>query len=203
MIRINLLEETRQQVKAKGGGGPKFQMAGNAGVIVLGIGVALAVAAVLMYFMILKAKMDTLDSKIAEAEKERARLEFVLKRNDELNKKKDELTRKIGIIAELKRKQDLPVKMMDQVSKNLADFVWLEDLTFTGDLVTVRGKAQTPIALANFLRNLEDSKFFRDVAMNQVRNQEADGLTAFDSTTTFNPSGQVPEAKVPEKKPPA
>jgi len=203
VIRINLLEETRQQVKAKGGGGPKFQVAGNAGVIVLGIGLAAAIAAVVVYLMILLSKMQVLDADIAKAEVERARLEYVIKKNEELNKKKDELTRKIGIIAELKRKQDLPVKLMDQLSRNLADFVWLENLTFTGDLVTVRGKAQTPIALANFLRNLEDSKYFREVAMNQVTNDEGSGLTAFDFTTTFNPSGQLPEVKVPEKKPPA
>jgi type IV pilus assembly protein PilN len=202
VIRINLLEETRQQVKAKGGG-PKFQMAGSAGVIVLGIGVAAAIAAVLVYLMILVAKIQALDADVEKAQVERARLEYVIKRDEELRKKKDELNRKIGIIAELKRKQDLPVKLMDMVSRNLADFVWLEDLTFTGDLVTVRGKAQTPIALANFLRNLEDSKFFRDVAMNQVKNDEATGLTTFDFTTTFNPSGQLPEAKVPEKRPPA
>jgi type IV pilus assembly protein PilN len=149
------------------------------------------------------SRMQQLDAQIEKAQIERARLEYVIKRDEELRKKKDELQRKIGIIAELKRKQDLPVKLMDYLSRNLADFVWLEDLTFTGDLVTVRGKAQTPIALANFLRNLEDSKYFRDVSMGQVRNSETDGLTTFDFTTTFNPTGQAPEAKVPEKKPPA
>src|SRR6185369_137829 len=78
VIRINLLEETRQQVKAKSGG-PKFQVAGSAGVIVLGIGVAAAVAAILVYFMILKARADSLDSQIEKAQVERARLEYVIK----------------------------------------------------------------------------------------------------------------------------
>ena len=56
------------------------------------------------------------------------------------------------------------------MSRNLADFVWLEEITFAIDLVTIRGKAQTPIAVANFFRNLEESKNFADVAMvNQER----------------------------------
>ena len=197
MIRINLLEETRTQAKAKGGGlaMPKVQLAENVPVFMLLGGIALAAAVFGVWGMFLISRQAQYDDKIKKAQEEKARLEYVLKRDEELRRKKDDLTRKIGVIADLKRRQDLPVQLLDLVSKNLADFVWLEEMTYTGDLVTIHGKAQTPLAVSNFLRNLEDSKFFLDVAMGAagVTMDDQTGLTKFELQMTFNPSGQAPK----------
>ena len=194
MIKINLLEETRQQAKSKsgggGGGGPKFQVAGNFGVILLLSGLGAAVAGVFLWWFAVDSTLKQLDKKIVVAEAEKSRLEYVIKRNDELQRKKEDLNRKIGIIAELKRKQALPVQLLDLISRNLADFTWFEELTYTGELVTLRGKAQTPIALGNFLRMLEDSTYFDEVALQRQTN-EPTGLTAFELTMTFKPSGKT------------
>ena len=205
MIKINLLEETRQQVKAKGGGGggPKFQVAGSAGVIILMCGLLAAIAVVTLWGLFVISNIRGLESEIEKAKIERARLEYVIKRDEELRRKKDDLNRKIGIIADLKKKQALPVQLLDLVSRNLADFVWLEELTYTGDLVTMRGKAQTPIALANFLRLLEDSEFFDETALQRQDNNPTTALTSFELTTTFRPGGKTQTAKPDGEKPPA
>jgi type IV pilus assembly protein PilN len=200
VIKINLLEETRQQAKAKGGGGgggggPKFQMAGNFGVILLLSGLGAAVAGVFLWWFALSSTITKLDDEIVKAEAEKARLEYVIKRNEELQRKKEDLNRKIGIIAELKRKQALPVQLLDLVSRNLADFVWLEELTYTGELVTIKGKALTPIALANFLRSLEDNDYFADVALQRQSNEATTGHTSFDVNMTFKPGGKAAAAK--------
>lgn len=199
MIKINLLEETRQQVKAKpsGGGGPKFQVAGNVGVVLLMAGLAAAITVVALWGFWVSTTLRQLEDDITKAEAEKARLEYVIKRDEELRKKKDDLNRKIGIIADLKRKQALPVQLLDLISRNLADFVWLEDLTFTGELVTLKGKAQTPIALANFLRNLEDSTFFDDVSLVRQDNSPLTGLTSFELTMTFKPAGKAAKPSGP------
>lgn len=205
MIKINLLEETRQQAKAKsggGGGGPKFQVAGNFGVILLLSGMGAAVAGVLLWLFAVTSELKKLEDDIEKAEAERTRLEYVIKRNEELQRKKEDLKRKIGIIADLKRKQALPVQLMDLISRNLADFVWLEELTYTGELVTIRGKALTPIALANFLRSLEESEYFRDVALQRQQNDAATGHTAFDINMTFNPGGKTTPAPTGASAPP-
>lgn len=194
MIRINLLEETRIQSARRSGGGfsmPQVKLAENVPVFLLVGGFALAAGFVGIWGMLLFKDSADLDSRIAKAKVEQARLEYVLKRDEELRRKKEDLNRKISVIADLKRKQDLPVQLLDLVSRNLADFVWLEEITFAGDLVTIRGKAQTPIAVANFFRNLEESKNFADVAMGQVQNEQASGLTRFEVTMTFKPGGQT------------
>lgn len=210
MIKINLLEETRQQSKAKsgggGGGGPKFQVAGNFGVIVLLSGIAAAIVALMLWGFAVHSERKQLEADIQVAEAERARLEYVIKRHEELQRKKEDLKRKIGIIADLKRKQALPVQLMDLISRNLADFVWLEDLTYTGELVTLRGKALTPIALANLLRSLEESDYFTDVALQRQTNDPITGHTAFDFNMTFRPDGKsavVAAPATPATPPPA
>ena len=192
MIRINLLEETRTQAKAKGGGMamPKVQLAENVPVFMLLGGMGLAAAVVGVYGMYLISQQAAYADKIRIAVAEKARLEYVLKRDEELRRKKDDLTRKIGVIADLKRRQDLPVQLLDLMSKNLADFVWIEEMTYTGELVTIRGKAQTPIALGNFLRTLEDSPYFADVALQRQTN-EVSGLTAFELNMAFKPAGKT------------
>jgi type IV pilus assembly protein PilN len=199
VIKINLLEETRQQVKSKGGGGggggPKFAVAGNFGVILLLSGMGAAVAGVFLWWFAVTSTLKKLEQDIQVAEAEKARLEYVIKRNEELQRKKEDLNRKIGIIADLKRKQALPVQLLDLVSRNLADFVWLEELTYTGELVTIRGKSLTPIALANFLRSLEDSDFFADVSLQRQTNEASTGQTAFEVNMTFRPGGKAAAAK--------
>lgn len=195
MIKINLLEETRQQVKAKGGAaGPKMQLAGNAGVILLLSGMVAAVAGMALWGFYVASTLNKLEQDIAKAQEEKARLEHVIKRNEDLQRTKDDLNRKINIIADLKLRQDLPVRLMDLVSRSLAEYVWLEELTYTGELVTIRGKAQTPIALANFLRTLEESPYFADVALQRQQNDSATGITSFDMQMTFKPAGKAPAA---------
>jgi Tfp pilus assembly protein PilN len=197
VIKINLLEETRQQSKAKSGGGggrPRFQVAGNFGVILLLSGMGLAVAGILLWWFAVSSQLQQLNDQIEKAQAEKNRLEYVIKRNDELQQKKADLGRKIGIIADLKRQQALPVQLLDLVSRNLADFVWLEELTYTGQLVTMRGKALTPIALANLLRSLEDSDFFSDVALQRQSNDPATGQTAFEVNMNFRPGGKAAAA---------
>ena len=201
MIRINLLEETRVQATKKSGGGfamPQVKLAENVPVFLLGGGFAIAAGVVGIWGMLLYKDSADLDARIEKAKIEQARLEYVLKRDEELRRKKDDLNRKIGVIADLKRKQDLPVQLLDLVSRNLADFVWLDEITFTGETVTIHGRAQTPIAVANFFRNLEESKYFADVAMGQVQNEQATGLTRFEVGMTFKPGGQTVAAKPSE-----
>lgn len=172
MIRINLLEETRAAAKRKSGGGggismPSFDVADNVGVVIMFAGVLLAAGIMGTWFMINAGAISDLKQKIAKAEAEKKRLEYVLKRNEELKAKKKELTHRIEIIRELKENQGKPVKMMLEVSRELdeADNVWFEDLNFSGDALKVRGKALTKYNYSKFLKNLEDSTCFEDVRM--------------------------------------
>ena len=136
MIRINLLEETRVAAKRRGGGGarvsmPSFDVAENVGVVIMFAGILLAAAVIGAWFLINAGKLGELEESIRKAEAEKKRLEYVLKKNEQLLARRKELTHRIDIIRKLKENQGKPVKMMLEVSKELseADNVWFEDLT--------------------------------------------------------------------------
>jgi Tfp pilus assembly protein PilN len=188
VIRINLLEETRTQAKAKGAGFalPQFQVAESVGVLILAGLVLAAITVIGVWAFWNAAELDSLADKIKEAEKEKARLEHVLRRNEILKQRQADLTRKIDVIAELKQNQAVPVQMLDQISRNLADHVWLTDLSFTPDKqLTITGFAQTQLAVSNFIGNLEDAPWFTEVQMGTVQQAKAADLTQYQIMAKF------------------
>lgn len=191
MIRINLLEETRVEGKAKGRGFalPELQLAENVPLFICGGIVIAAVTVMAFWYFSYRIKIDSLDDQITDTKAKVAKLEHVRKAADDLRRSQDELTRKIEVITQLKANQTVPVQMLDRISRNLADHVWLEDMSFTtGNKLTLQGMAQTPLAVSNFLRNLEQSEYFADVEMGTVRNNR--GLTEFSVNMRFRIPGQ-------------
>ena len=202
MIRINLLEETRVAAgKRKGGGGPSLpslDVAENVGVVIMFAGILLAAGIMGVWFLAKKATIAELDEKIKKAEAEKKRLEYVLKRNEELKARRKELTHRIDIIRSLKENQGKPVRMMQEVSKELseADNVWFEDLTFSNDKLTVKGQALSKFNYSKYLKNLEDSPCFNDVAMGITEEKPGpDGqtLVSFRMSATFDMYCGVPK----------
>lgn len=195
MIRINLLEETRVAAgKRKGGGGPSlpsFDVAENVGVVIMFAGIALAAGIMGVWFLSKQATLSELSEKIKKAEAEKKRLEYVLKKNEELKERRQQLTHRIEIIRSLKENQGKPVRMMLEVSKQLseADNVWFEDLTFSNDKLAVQGKALSKFNYSKYLKNLEDSPCFNEVAMGITEEKPGpDGqtLVSFKMSATFD-----------------
>ncbi len=184
MIRINLLEETRVTVKPGGGGGmSSFNMADNVGVAVMLAGIFAAGAGAFVVWLWLNGTLNTLRGNIAEAEEEKRQLQYVFKKRDELEAKEKALQKRIDIISELKKDVDKPVRMMTQLSICLAENVWLEDVSFSGDSLVIRGKALSKLNYANFLKELEKSPYFPDVATGTV--DETSVPVTFQAEATF------------------
>jgi Tfp pilus assembly protein PilN len=171
VIRINLLEETRTASKKRGSGGgfsmPALDIADNVGVVIMLGGIAAAVVFVGAWWMVTQGTLNTLEEDITKAQKEKAELEWVLKKDEELKAKKKDLAHRIELIHKLKAEQGKPVKMMSELSIELskAENVWFEDLSFSADKLTLTGKAISKFNYSKFLGNLEESKYFSHVQM--------------------------------------
>jgi type IV pilus assembly protein PilN len=205
MIRINLLEETR--AARKGAAGPAVAMPGVPGAPQAALMYALqalipvlAVLVVAVLWVLWGTEIRGLNQDIEEARAEVKRLEGVIKLNDELQKKRALLQRKIEVIEDLKKNQTLPVIMMDQLSQNLVDLVWLDSLRVTGKRIALQGKAQTSYAFAAFLRNLERSDYFAAIVPESIVDQG--GLQVWSMSFDFDvpqkktePAAQVSELR--------
>ena len=111
-----------------------------------------------------------------------------------LKVKKAAFQKQIDIITTLKNNQQVPVRLLDEVSRNLPDFLWLISMQESGNQLTFSGRATTPNAYANFYNNLDASSFFSDVGKISYT-ADRDDVT-FSLSAKFVPGGK-------QRKPPA
>ncbi len=168
MIKINLLTEVKQaqRKKAKSIGAAEGVFNLNNAIIILCLALGLAYAGVM--YMKINGQAQALEAKIADAEKEQARLQKILEEVGRFEKKKANLQKKIELINDLKRNQKGPVRIMDEVSKMIPDLLWLDGLDLKGDALTVRGRALNLNAIANFIDNVKGNPFFSEPSLQDI-----------------------------------
>jgi Tfp pilus assembly protein PilN len=141
----------------------------------------------------LSSDMERLAAEIQQAEAELKKVEEDIRVANELEAKRARVQQQIDLIIQLKENQQVPVRLLDQISRNLPDFLWLTALSETGGGLTFTGKASTPTAYANFYNNLNASPYFVDVGRISYR-EEGVGNVAFSLAATFKPKPAPPRA---------
>ena len=191
MIKINLIAGT-EKVKARAVKTPRFEGVGTLGQNVLMAGVViLALLFIGWRWYSLESESRRLRVEIAKAQAEKERLQAIIKKGEEYKAKKELLERKITLITQLKRNQSGPVHLLDEVSKQLPDFLWLDSMNESGSTVVIMGKATTYNAVSNFYNNLNGSRYFNNVVLGTI--------TAIPVGVTFSVTCQFvphPEAQV-------
>jgi len=203
MIKINLLAE-RKAAKVKAPTSMKFEMGGSqnlllAGIIVIGFLVALGWSWARM------TELKRVENEKVQAQIELKRLEDVRKKAEAFKKQKELLERKITLITELKKKQAVPVHILDQVSRNLPDFMWLDSMSANANTITILGKATTYNSVSNLYDNLRASGQFTDVVLGKTT-EITEGVS-FSLTCRYAPPGatataQADSGAAPASKPP-
>jgi type IV pilus assembly protein PilN len=195
MIKINLLSERKATRVKAAKPGLKFDVGGNQNVLLAGI--------LILGFLVAGgwwwARARDLEKWRQENRKADAilvQLEEVRKKAEEYKHQKAVLERKINLITTLKKNQAVPVHIVDQVSKNLPDFLWLDSMTANRNQINIGGKATTYNSVSNFYNNLNASGYFSDVVMGRVA-EVADGVQ-FSLTCTFVPPGDSAQAPGPQ-----
>jgi Tfp pilus assembly protein PilN len=193
MIKINLLAE-RTQAKAKTASPIKVEGMGSGqnlllvGLLLLGLVVAGG------WWWTVDNSLSNWKTKHAEADRELERLAEIRKKGEEYKKQKELLARKINLITELKKQQAVPVHILDQISKNLPEFLWLDAMSANQNQINISGKATTYTAVSNFYENLNGSGYFSDVSLGRVF--EVPEGVSFSLTCRFSGVGQ--EEATPE-----
>ncbi len=118
----------------------------------------------------------------------------IIKEVERFEKRKVELQHKIQVITELRNNQRGPVHIMDQVSRSLPDFLWLDRMDMSASAVTLEGKAFTTSSVANFIENLDGVPGVPGAGAPRTR------PGAVRSTTSRSPSTtrRCPVARTPE-----
>jgi Tfp pilus assembly protein PilN len=187
LIKINLVREGRT---VRGAGAAPAAAAAAAGgsnlaniLIVAGLLLGLIVSGGWWFLKNneLKDRQETVANKQAEAD----RLQAIIKQVDDYTKRKESLQKRIELINQLKQNQRGPVKIMDRISQDLPDLVWLDKMTMSGGLVTINGRGLNPNAIANFVDNVKHDPLFEEPAVSAV-NQVSGSPPVYGFDMTFH-----------------
>ncbi len=201
MIKINLVREGRA-VRGAGAAPAAAAVAVPGGptnlnnLIIIGLVAVGAVIAGGVWFInnrLLASRQRTVAERKAEADK----LESIIKEVEEFQRRKDSLQSRIDLINQLKQNQKGPVRIMDQISRDLPDLVWLDKMTVAGGRITINGRGLNPNAIANYVENIKNDPYFEEPALGNLTEVPAVGKTAvysFDMGFSFTYTPKTPGA---------
>ncbi len=172
MIRINLLPVKAAQKKEK--------LRGQAVVLIVSMAIAVFGCAAL-YGTALK-KIANENEAIAQKEGEIARLKKTIGEVSHFKKLQEELRGKLDVLEKIKLARSGPVRLLDELSLALPSKVWLVSYKETNGSISLNGLGLSEEVVAEFLRDLEESPYFRGVELKVIEqaNQGGQRLQKFD-----------------------
>ncbi len=165
MIRVNLFKpegkEPRPKKEAPALAPPKIKAKKIPAIVNLAI-LALIVVIVALFFTQRKG-ITRERGLLKSAQEEKVKLQDVLSKLEQAEQQKAVLEKKIGLIKRLRSQQEIAVKIIDELSKNLPDWLWLTEASYDSQKILVRGKAISNNLIADYIFNLENSPFLENV----------------------------------------
>ena len=194
MIKINLVAETPAAASIQAER-PQFSLGAKQGDIILFIVLAVSLVVVGTQWFLLTSQRSGLREVERQRRRERDELLVYIKKVELLEARREALRHKINVINELKRNQQGPVRILDEVSRALPELVWLTKLTLKGNEVAVTGNAMDENAVANYISNLDGSPFFDEPVLKNLARGKGD---TFSFGLTFVFTSAPPEIEAAE-----
>lgn len=97
--------------------------------------------------------------------------------NFETNKKV--VRDKIAVIQELRKKQSMPVLLLNEITQRLPDRVWLVSLSESGGNIELSGAATTNSEIVDFINNLKAAPAFQNIQILESRQKKEGAITVY------------------------
>jgi Tfp pilus assembly protein PilN len=170
LIKINLVREGRAVRGAGAAAGAPAAAATptNVGNVLIGVGLLLGVLVAAGWWFTENRTLTDRQEILSQKQAEATRLDLIIKEVAKYQDQKDQLQKRIDLINQLKQNQKGPVRLMDRISQDLPDLVWLDRMTIAGGLVTIDGRGLNPNAIANFVENIKNDPMFEEPDLGNV-----------------------------------
>ncbi len=163
-----------------GGGGANVNNVLVVGLTILGLLIAAG------YWFWQKRERDSRLEIQAQRESQAQKLESIIAEVEDYQRRKDSLQNRIDLINQLKANQKGPVRIMDQISRDLPDLVWLDSMTIDAGRVSLAGRGLNPNAIALFIENVKNDPFFEEPTVGAVTQVSVSPLVyTFDMNFAF------------------
>jgi len=189
LIKINLVREGKAAVRGAGAAPAAAAAAGpsNANNIVILSLLGLGLVAGGLWWYKKNSDLKERQATVANKEAEAKHLEAIIKQVEDYTKRKESLQKRIDLINQLKQNQKGPVKVMDHISQDLPDLVWLDTMSMTGGLIVLNGRGLNPNAVANFVDNIKNDPLFEEPELQHLTQTSVTPLVySFDMTFHFS-----------------
>ena len=108
----------------------------------------------------LKNEIQILDSRISQIK--------------ELNKKKSDLKKRMGVIEQLQRSRNVGTQVLDEIAKVVPTGIYLVKMEKQGNSLQLLGKSESNNHLANMLRQIEQSNLFDQAELESIISKDAE-----------------------------
>ena len=157
MIKINLLpKDARKRV------GLGEQIA----VILLAL--VITFAGIGFYWSYLNGIIEQKQQDIARTKQRLQELQKIIDEIETFEAQRLALEQKLAVIAKLEKEQKLPVHLLDELYLTLEEDLWLNVFQQSGEVMAITGTALSNPVVSNYLRNLEESQYFKDIELLSV-----------------------------------
>jgi type IV pilus assembly protein PilN len=153
----------------------------------------------LVVFLYQFFRTTILQRQLAALKTEMASMEGAAKEVNDLQIKITALKQKLAVIDDLSKKKVGPVRVMETLSTSAPERLWLTEFKENGGSLTVTGMAVDNQTIADFLKALQSSQYFKDVdlveAVQSQQDKQALKKFAVRSRLLYQPQAE------PQKKP--
>ena len=171
MIKINLLPTKKK---------PPRKVIDLQQQLLLGLLIIVLVVMGMWFFWNRQANKIASLEKSKTAAEERMRVqENVLKEVKNVEEERKKYTEKIGIIQQLKKNQEGPVRLLDEISKALPLGVNIASLSVSSNNINIEGEAFTNDDIVRFVDNLKASRLLSDVTLLETSQAKHEGIDVY------------------------
>ncbi len=176
MIRINLLPATEQtEVRIKV---PSIASFAPIAVLCAAIGV-LALISILQ-----SVRLRSVHSQITALETEARQLAPLIQRIDQLTRERELARKRLTVIEKLDQERLVRVRLVDELSRRLPDYVWFTGFNEKSGEITLNGVTFSNLTVAELIRSLERSVLYEQVDLTISQRGQIEGHDVVNFTLT-------------------